>query len=188
MQQRMGLPVEVLSPAEVSGRWPHIEPERLIGATWCPTDGFLHPHIIYGEGFRRTRELGVDVRQGIEVIGARLRKGGASSAWRRQTVRSRRTGSSTRPTPGRHGSAARLGGMPLSIAPTKRYLYHMKVNRPIMPEEALRRLPMTIYGMGPGRGAHSRPDGPQLILAWGTPHRIRARLFRRGPGSHRAGI
>jgi glycine/D-amino acid oxidase-like deaminating enzyme len=42
----------------------------------------------------------------------------------------------------------------------------MKVNRPIMPEEELRRLPMTIYGMGPGRGAHSRPDGPQLILAW----------------------
>ena len=75
MQQRMGLPVEVLSPAEVSGRWPHIEPDRLIGATWCPTDGFLHPHIIYGEGFRRTRELGVDVRQGIEVIGVRLRNG-----------------------------------------------------------------------------------------------------------------
>ncbi len=56
--------------------------------------------------------------------------------------------------------------MPLPIAPTKRYLYHMKVNRPIMPEEELRRLPMTIYGMGPGRGAHSRPDGPQLIVAW----------------------
>src|SRR4051794_32147405 len=75
MQQRVGLPVETLSPAEVNERWPHIDPERLIGATWCPTDGFLHPHIVYGEGFRRARELGVDVRQGVEVVGARLRNG-----------------------------------------------------------------------------------------------------------------
>jgi glycine/D-amino acid oxidase-like deaminating enzyme len=165
MQQRMGLPVEVLSPAEVSEHWPHIEPERLIGATWCPTDGFLHPHVIYGEGFRRARELGVDVRQGVEVIGARLRHGrivslettggeieadwfvNATNAWAPRVSR-------------------RLGGMSLPVAPTKRYLYHMKVNRPIMPDEELRHQPMTIYGMGPGRGAHSRPDGPQLILAW----------------------
>src|SRR5262245_31492461 len=165
MQRRVGLPVEVLTPAEVGARWAYIEPERLIGATWCPTDGFLHPHIIYGEGFRRARELGVSVRQGVEVIGARLRKGriislettdgeveadwfvNATNAWAPRVSR-------------------RLGGVALPIAPTKRYLYHLKVSRPIMPEEELRRLPMTIYGMGPGRGAHSRPDGPQLIVAW----------------------
>jgi sarcosine oxidase subunit beta len=165
MQQRVGLPVETLEPGVVNARWSHIEPERLIGATWCPTDGFLHPHIIFGEGFRRARELGVDVRQGVEVAGARLRNGriaslettdggveadwfvNATNAWAPRVSR-------------------RLGGTPLPIAPTKRYLYHLKVNRPIMSEDKFRRLPMTIYGMGPGRGAHSRPDGPQLILAW----------------------
>src|SRR5579884_3952728 len=71
MQQRLGLPVEVLSPQQVQARWPHLDPERLIGATWCPTDGFLHPHVIYGEGFRRARELGVEVLQHTEVVGAR---------------------------------------------------------------------------------------------------------------------
>jgi glycine/D-amino acid oxidase-like deaminating enzyme len=165
MQRRVGLPVETLAPVEVSVRWAFIEPERLVGATWCPTDGFLHPHIIYGEGFRRARELGVDLRQGVEVIGARLRSGrivslettdgevkadwfvNATNAWAPRVSR-------------------RLGGMSLPIAPTKRYLYHLKVSRPIMAEEEFRRLPMTIYGMGPGRGAHSRPDGPQLIVAW----------------------
>jgi glycine/D-amino acid oxidase-like deaminating enzyme len=68
--------------------------------------------------------------------------------------------------------SARLGGMPLPIAPLKRYLYHLKVSRPIMGEEAWRRLPMTIYGMGPGRGCFSRPDGPQLIL--GVSHETEA--------------
>ena len=44
MQQRLGLPVEVLTPQIVQERWPYISPERLIGAAWCPTDGFLMPH------------------------------------------------------------------------------------------------------------------------------------------------
>jgi sarcosine oxidase subunit beta len=167
MQQHVGLPIETLSPAEVSARWPHIEPERLIGATWCPTDGFLYPHIVYGEGFRRARELGVEIRQGIEVVGARLRGGrivslettegevaadwfvNATNAWAPRVSR-------------------RVGGMPLPIAPLKRYLYHLKMNRPIMSEDKMRRQPMVIYGMGPGRGAFSRPDGPQLII--GTSH------------------
>src|SRR5437588_1165302 len=36
MQQRLGLPVEVLSPQHVYERWPHLVPDRLLGATWCP--------------------------------------------------------------------------------------------------------------------------------------------------------
>ncbi|MGZ3584623.1 MAG: FAD-dependent oxidoreductase, partial [Ktedonobacterales bacterium] len=54
----------------------------------------------------------------------------------------------------------------LRIAPLKRYLYFLRVQHPIMGEDAWERLPMTIYGLGPGRGALSRPDGPQLCLAW----------------------
>src|SRR5437879_10326373 len=43
MQRKVGLPVEILTPQEVNQRWPHLEPDRLVGATWCPTDGFLFP-------------------------------------------------------------------------------------------------------------------------------------------------
>ncbi len=70
MQQRLGLPVEVLTPQVVQERWPHLIRDRLIGATWCPTDGFLLPHMIYNEGFRRARELGVQMQQHTEVLGA----------------------------------------------------------------------------------------------------------------------
>lgn len=165
MQRRIGLPVEVLEPGEITRRWPHIEAEQLIGATWCPTDGFLAPHLIYGEGFRRARELGVDVRQGVEVLGATLRAGriaslqtsagpieadwyvNATNAWAPRV-------------------SLRVGGMPLAIAPLKRYIYFLKPTRPIMSEEDWQRLPMTIYGLGAGRGAVSRPDGPLLLMAW----------------------
>jgi len=58
MQQLIGLPVEILEPQEIHYRWPHIEPDRLAGATWCPSDGFLFPQMIYMEGFRRAQELG----------------------------------------------------------------------------------------------------------------------------------
>ena len=165
MHRRVGLPVETLEPDEVQRRWPHIEPDRLIGATYCRTDGFLFPHVILGEGYRRARELGVEVLQQAEVMGATLRGGrivsvettrgpveadwyvNATNAWAPRVSR-------------------RIGGMPLPIAPLKRYLYFLRVQRPIMSEEAWERLPMTIYGLGPGRGALSRPDGPQLCLAW----------------------
>jgi len=60
----------------------------------------------------------------------------------------------------------RIGGMPLHIAPLKRYLYFMKPGRPIMSNEEWHRQPMTIYGIGRGRGAHSRPENELLMLAW----------------------
>ncbi len=165
MQQRVGLPVEVLSPQHVHGRWPHLEPDRLIGATWCPSDGFLIPHMIYSEGFRRARELGVRVVQQTEVLGATLRAGrihalltstgaieadwfvNATNAW----------------TP---RMSPRLGGMSLPVSPLKRYLYFLKPVQPIMDASTWHRLPMTVYGVGSQRGAHSRPENDLLLLAW----------------------
>lgn len=165
MQRGIGVAVELLEPDAVHERWPHLAAERLIGATYCPTDGFLRPHIILAEGFRRARELGATVLTQTEVIGARLRSGrvshletsvetlavdwvvNATNAWAPRVSRV-------------------LGGMALPISPLKRYLYYLRPRRPVMPARDWLALPMTIYGMGPGRGALSRPDGPELVLAW----------------------
>ena len=165
LQQRLGEPVELLTPQLVHDRWPHLEPDRLIGATWDPSDGFLYPQVIYSEGFRRAQELGATIMQETEVIGATLRHGrivslettkgpieadwfvNETNAWSARVSR-------------------RLGGMPLPVAPLKRYLYFLKPHRPIMSSEEWHRLPMTIYGVGTGRGAHSRPEGELLLCAW----------------------
>jgi sarcosine oxidase subunit beta len=168
MQQRLGLPVEMLMPDEVHRRWPHIQPDRLVGATWCAEDGFLLPHMIYGEGFRRARELGVEVRTAVEVTGARLGDGGISAVETTAgPVEADWVVNATNAWAPR--VSARLYGMPLPIAPLKRYLYFLRPSRPIMSDDAWHRLPMTIYGLGPGRGAHTRPDGPQLLMGWAHP-------------------
>ncbi len=165
MQQQVGLPVEILTPQAVHERWPHIEPDRLVGATWCPTDGYLYPQMIYMEGFRRAQELGAELMQDTEVVGATIRGGrivalettqglveaewfvNATNAWAPRLSRC-------------------IGGMPLHISPLKRYHYFLKPDRPIMSREAWLRMPMTIYGMGVDRGAHSRPENELLMLAW----------------------
>ena len=165
MQQRLGHSVEILTPGQIQERWPHLEAERLIGATWCAEDGFLIPDMIYGEGFRRAQELGVDVREQTEVLGATIQGDriaelhtsagpiaadwivNATNAWAPRV-------------------SQRLQGMDLAISPQKRYLYFWKPTPPMMEPERWRELPMTIYGMGARRGAHSRPEGDLLLLAW----------------------
>jgi glycine/D-amino acid oxidase-like deaminating enzyme len=167
MQQRVGLPVEVFTPEHIRQRWPHLATERLVGATWCPTDGFLFPAVIYGEGVRRAEELGARILQRTEVLGARQRGGrilqletsrglvdmdwviNCTNAWAPRV-------------------SELLGAMELPIAPTKRFLYHLDPGQPL-PADVLSRLPMTIYGMGRPLGSHTRPDGTHLILA-GTSH------------------
>jgi sarcosine oxidase subunit beta len=165
MQRRLGEPVELLTPQQIREHWPHLETARLVGATWNPTDGFLYPQMIYSEGFRRAQELGVTLLQDTEVIGATLRHGkivaletsngpveadwfvNETNAWAARVSR-------------------RTGGMALPVAPLKRYLYFLRPDRPVMSSAAWHELPMTIYGVGSGRGAHSRPDGELLLCAW----------------------
>jgi glycine/D-amino acid oxidase-like deaminating enzyme len=159
MQQRVGLPVELLDPAEIGRRWPHLETGHLRGATWCPTDGFLYPPVIYGEGVRRAAELGARILQRTEVVGA-------TRSADRLTAVSTTAGplevdwvvNCTNAWAPR--VSALLGGMRLPISPVKRFLYHLDPGV-TLPE----RLPMTIYGMGRPLGAHTRPDGHHLILA-----------------------
>src|SRR5438270_3410402 len=165
MQQRLGLPVEVLTPQIVQERWPFLIPDRLTGATWCPTDGFLLPHMIYNEGFRRAKELGVHVQQHTEVLGDRLRAVRISALeTNRGTVEADWYVNATNAWAAR--LSPRIGGMPLSVSPLKRYHYFLKPSQPVMDATAWHRLPMIVYGVGSHRGAHSRPEHDLLMLAW----------------------
>ena len=165
MQQRVGLPVEVLTPQIVQERWPHLRTEHLVGATWGPTDGFLNPHMIYTEGFRRAKELGVQISQHTEVLGAMLyanrikalvtNKGTVEADWFINATNAW----AARVSP-------RIGGMTLPVAPTKRYLFFLKPSQRVMDADSWHRLPMTIYGLGSYRGAHSRPDNDLLMVIW----------------------
>jgi sarcosine oxidase subunit beta len=165
MQRDLGLDVTLLAPEEVQRRWPHIQAEGLIGATWGQQDGFLNHDLIYRRGAARARELGAEIRQQVEVIGAETRGGRIVAV---QTTAGTVAGdwfiNATNAWAPR--LSHRLGGMELPIAPLKRFLYFLKPTRPIMSAAAWETLPMTIYGVGPGRGAHTRPDGASLLIGW----------------------
>ncbi len=175
MHLSIGLPVEVLKPDEVHHRWPHLDKDRLIGGTFCRADGFLNHDQIYMLGFRRAKELGVELLQNMEVTGAVSKSGrltsiqtskdelpcdwvvNATNAWAPRVSRT-------------------LGGMELRISPIKRYLWHYLTKNPgVVAPNNWHELPMTIYGMGNGRGVYSRPEAreirsgdteAELIIGW----------------------
>lgn len=164
MQRRIGVPVELLAPSEIGQRWPHLNIDLLIGATWCPTDGFLFPPVIYGEGIRRAEELGARILQRTEVLGAEHDGAHITAlSTSRGTLRTDCVVNCTNAWAAR--VSPRLGGMELPIVPVKRFLYHLDPGESGIAPEVLGALPMTIYGMGRRLGAHTRPDGQHLILA-----------------------
>ena len=164
MQQECGLTeVQLLTPGQIGERFVHVDPSGLIGATFCPSDGFLHPDVIYMEGFRRIGELGGVLHQQQPVVGARFDSQGQ--------LRAVETGSGdlyagdlfidcTNAWSPRLTEV--LGGETLPIEPLKRYLYFLQ-RGPSLAGEQLLAMPMTI---SPAR-AYCRPENAeQLLLGW----------------------
>lgn len=163
-QQSVRLPVELLSPDEVHHRWPHINPDRLIGATWCNSDGFLNHDPVYQQGFAAAKRHGATLKQNTEVLSGVSRGGklvgvhttagyveadwfvNAANIWAPRLSR-------------------RLDGMDLPVKPEKRYLYYLEP-RAALANVSWPDLPMTIYGLGAGRGSYSRPFDHQLMMGW----------------------
>lgn len=165
MQQQLGLPVEILKPEEVNARWQHLNPSRIIGATWCPEDGFLNHDLLYLLAFKRAQALGAQVVTGAEVTGEKHANGRIVSL---QTSKGEfHAGWIVNATSQWAPRVSRLlGGSDLPIAPLKRYLYHVSPDPRQFTTDAWKTYPMTIYGMGPGRGAYTRPHHSELMYGW----------------------
>ena len=164
MQRAAGLvDVELLTAAEVDARFVHVDAGRLIGATYCPTDGFLRPDVIYMEGFRRVEELGGVVRQNESVIGGVFDRSGDLVAVR--TARDAEVHAdlfidATNAWSPRLCEALRA--QVLEISALKRYLYFLQRGPSLTPAQ-LRDMPMTITP----RRAYCRPENAeQLLLGW----------------------
>ncbi len=67
MQREEGLDVEILSPKMVKERYPFINTQKLLLATFCQTDGHANPHLAnFGYAFA-AKKLGVDIYTHTEV-------------------------------------------------------------------------------------------------------------------------
>ena len=67
LQHRLGVPSRELSTGEAAAIVPGIETGDLVGATFCPLDGYASPEAVVGGYARAARERGVRILQGAPV-------------------------------------------------------------------------------------------------------------------------
>jgi len=154
LQQRLGLPVEVLTPEQVGSRWPWLSVHDLVGATYCPTDGYGRPHNVMQAFATQAQRLGASFVEGAEVS-AITRK-----AARIMTVETNQGSFS----PGSviicagtwSGGLGRLAGVEIPVQPLRRMCF---VTDPFdaIPQDA----PMTIEMPNT---FHFRPEGAGFML------------------------
>jgi glycine/D-amino acid oxidase-like deaminating enzyme len=164
MQREVGLTeVEILRPEEVEERFPHVDGGRITGATFCPSDGFLHPDIVYMEGFRRVVEMGGVLRQNERVEGGTFDSTGKLVALRTSKGEEIHADVFINATNAWGAKLApMLGGTELPVVPIKRYLYFLK-RGPGLDPSTLLSWPMTITS----DRAYCRPENEnQLMLGW----------------------
>ena len=75
MQRELGLPVEILSPAEAREIVPGLAVDDLLGATFCRKDGLGNPHEVTQAYVTQARRLGVRFEFGRAATGLRVEKG-----------------------------------------------------------------------------------------------------------------
>lgn len=156
IQREAGLgEVQVLEPDELVARFPWVDRHAVLGGTFCPTDGFLHPATVYNEAIAAARRLGATVVQNAPVEGVRgtiravqTQKGefeadyfvDATNAWSPRLSRL-------------------LGATELPVAPLKRYLWFAE-RAGSLDAAALQAMPLTISPSG----AYCRPENADSLL------------------------
>ena len=75
MLVELGIETEILSPAELKGRFPNLQVEDLEIATWGPEDGPVNPHMIVSGYLQRARDQGVKILEGVRATDIQIRKG-----------------------------------------------------------------------------------------------------------------
>lgn len=159
MQQQVGLgDVEALPPEEVGHRFSWVDTAQISGATWCPTDGFLLPHIVYHDAAREVRRMGGTILQGAPVTGAAHSGGRLTSV---ETPKGTIEGDLFLDCTNAwtHRTAQVLGAHPLEVAPLKRYLWFLMREGSLTPE-VMRDMPLTILPSG----IYCRPENEDTLL------------------------
>ena len=158
MQRSLGLTdVELLLPDEVARRFPWVDPGAVTGATWCPSDGFLRPEIIYNEAADALKRLGGRVVQNAPVEaargGERLSEVYAAGTWHGADLFVDATNAwSPR-------LARILGAAELPVAPLKRYLWFLSRGDGMSASELLS-MPLVVAPSG----AYCRPENGDSLL------------------------
>lgn len=152
--------VEALAGPELA-RFPFVDPERVLGATWGPTDGFMSPEAIYNDAMMAFRAEGGVLHTRSPVLGAR-HAGGRLVAVRtpRGELEADLFVDATNAWSQRVGRV--LGARALPVCAVKRYLWFLAAAGELS-GRALLDMPLTILP----NGVYCRPENAgSLMVGW----------------------
>jgi sarcosine oxidase, subunit beta len=89
IERAQGLPVEILSAADLRRIAPYLAPD-LAGAAFCPIEGKANPQAVAPAYARAAERLGARLRCGTELLGLRTGPGGFEAATGTGTILARR--------------------------------------------------------------------------------------------------
>jgi sarcosine oxidase subunit beta len=161
LQRSLDVPTQLLSPQEVARRFPQLVTDDLLGATFCPTDGYSDPGAMTRALMAAAQARGVEVRQHSPVRAIKVEHGRVQAVETDQEIIA--TPLVINATGVYAALTARLAGIPdLPVYPLRRQLY---LSEPCaaLPEE----LPM-IVDLASGFHFRRRDGG----LLFGLPHRV----------------
>jgi len=122
LQQSLGLKeVQLLSPEEALDMVPQLNVEDLLGATFCPTDGFGNPYEVCMGYAKGAKGLGVRIFLETEAVGIRVEKGRVRAVQTSQgEIETRWVVNAAGPYAGVVG---RMAGVELPIQPYRRQVF-----------------------------------------------------------------
>jgi sarcosine oxidase subunit beta len=158
LQRSLGVKTELVSPQEARKIVPRLNIKDVLGATYCPTDGYADPYSVVQGFASAAKRLGVKICQEAEVTGI----GRTGRAWCVTTVE----GKIQSPTmivaagawTGRIGS---MIGVDIPVHPSRRDIF---VTTPL--QEISKNAPMVVEF---GNGFWFRREGPGLIFSMRNP-------------------
>ena len=157
MQRGLGLPVEVLTPAQAAEIVPGLVIDDLRGATLCPEDGLGNPHEVTQAYVTQARRLGVRFEFGLAATGFKVERGSVTGVLTAQgTIDTPMTVNATGPYA---AQIAAWAGVTLPVAPLRRHCFTTEP-LPFVHE----RLPM-IVDMESGVYMHRESGGLLMGLA-----------------------
>lgn len=162
LQRACGLQeVEFLEVEELVARFPWVDRHAVLGATWCPSDGFLHPATVYNEAAAAAQRLGAVLVQRAPVTGVERSAAGIDAVLSpRGRFPADLVFDATNAWSPRLGRV--LGGTDLPITPLKRYLWFAE-RAGSLDRESLLRMPLVISPSG----AYCRPENAEsLLMGW----------------------
>lgn len=159
-QQQLGLPVEVLTPEQVGTRWPWLSMHTIVGATFCPTDGYGNPHEVTQAFATQARHLGVSFVEGTRV--SAITRQGAKIVTVETNQGTFSPGSVVICAGPWSGELGRLAGVEIPVSPLRRMCFTTDPFDAI-PHDA----PMTIEMPNT---FHFRPEGSGFLLGTSDQH------------------